>query len=226
MFTTRLTTPLGVCVLLSMLSAPAIAATVGFELRIRGGQNAPIFHLLNTSTTSAKITHMEITIGDSNYNFNQYEEKTLNTVDLSTFNLQTDGSVRSNVMTADFTDFDNVNAFRVKTDIDIDSVNSTENFKTILFDLGGSDSSDNSLVSIDFSDGTFLSGHLPDYATETENPFIYSLSKNVPGGPVGNPGGNPSSPAIPLPSGLWAGLTLLGGLGVFSFAKKSFRKTL
>lgn len=220
MFTTRLTTPLGVCVLISMLSVPAMAATVGFELRIRGGQNAPIFHLLNTSTNTAKITHMEITIGDTDYNFNQYEEKTLNTVDLSTFNLKTDGSVRSNAMTADFTGFDNANAFRVKTDIDIDSVDSIENFKTILFDLGGTDTSDNSRVSIDFSDGTFLTGQLPDYAEETDGPFVFALSRNVPGGPVGNPG----SPAIPLPPGLWAGLALLGGLGAFKFARKSFRK--
>jgi len=216
MFTTRLTTPLGVCVLVSLLSAPAMAATVGFELRIGGGKNAPILHLLNTSTT-ASITHAEVTIGDTGFNFNDYFVKHLNTVDF-TATIEEDGGVRTDILSADFTNFDPGKAFRVKVDVDIDNEDSKVDFRNILFDLGGPDSSDNALVSVNFSDGTFLSGNLPDYESEPDGAYIFGLSREV-----GGPGG-PPQPAIPLPPGLWAGLTLLGGLGAFNVVRKTFRK--
>lgn len=219
----RLAAPLGVCVIVCLIwSTHLLGATVGFELRIGGGKNAPIFHVLNEST-SASITRFAISIGDDAFNYDDFTIKTLTTANYTASSVdEADGGARSDVLSFDFNDFGPGKAFRVKTDIDIDDLASKENYNQILFQLGGNDESDNALVSVNFSDGTLLSGHLPDYESKPDGSYIYSLSRRIPGNDSDD-GGN-DTPAIPLPPGLWAGLGLLGGLGAIGLARKTFRR--
>lgn len=215
----RFTAPLGVCVFVGLLwSAPLWGATVGFELRIGGGKNAPIIHLINQST-AASIEKFSLTIGDGAFNFDDYTIKSLTTAHFTSSSVdETDGGIRSDELSFVFDDFGPGQAFRIKSDIDIDSEASKEDYSQIMFQLGGSDPSDNSLVSVDFSDGTLLSGNLPDFESKTDGSYVFALSREVPNGDDG------PTPAIPLPPGLWAGLGLLGGLGAVGLARKTFRR--
>lgn len=215
----RLTTPLGVCVLvMGLWSAPLWGASVGFELRIGGGSNAPIFHLINQST-SASITRFAISIGDPAYNYDDFAIKSLTTATYTSASVdESNGGVRSDLLAFDFSDFGPGQAFRVKADIDVDDQASVEDYNQILFQLGGNDASNNALVSVDFSDGTLLSDNLPDFDSKPDGSYIFALSRSIP-----DDGGGPT-PAIPLPPAFWAGLTLLGGLGAVGLVRKTIRR--
>jgi hypothetical protein len=49
-------------------------------------------------------------------------------------------------------------------------------YRQILFDLNGSDKSDNAVVTVTFDDGTVLSDQLPDFAQTSDDVYTFSQS--------------------------------------------------
>jgi hypothetical protein len=117
--------------------------------------HVPVFTLTNTSTNAwAKVTSLEITVGDTQYNFDHLGVLTRKPVgDLPprfTSDLNSDGSyfnqlpdyqdavLRSDFIHFDFSGFDNGDVFTFISDIDVDGpgIGSVEDLRTILWNNG------------------------------------------------------------------------------------------
>ena len=222
----------------------AQAGSVGYQFRIAGNKNVPTFRLTNKST-SAEITSFTLTIGDTKFNFDFHRPYPsllkINPEIGGTFDAPdlVQDKVRVNKMQVNYTDFQPGEFHRFKLDIDPDSKNKRIDYRSVLFDLGGNSSADNAKVTVNFSNGKTLSGYLPDYAGPNlaGKKYAYTqwlnLSANNPNpDDTSNPGGNdnigggsnnPPTPAVPLPAGVWAGLSMLGTLGAWRGAKRVLR---
>ena len=172
-------------------SAPALAATVGFGLTLSGDPNIPTFTLTNTST-AADLTSFAFTIGDTSRNFDQIY--TVNTPAGSTgtltFGDASQGGVRTDSFTISFTGLGVSQIANWRVDVDLDNLDTVENFSTVFFDNG---TLPNSVVTVGFSTGDFIDFTLPDGSSL----YSYSASKPV--------------DVIPVPAAL---PLLAGGLGL------------
>jgi hypothetical protein len=141
------------------------------------------FIVRNTVNICAHLlTGFDITIGDITRNFDS-------TTSESTFgalvaNLNTpdrlDDAVRTDNVNYSFTGFTPGEFFQFAADIDSDTGNTGEDFRNVLFDLNGSDSSDNSLVTVTFDDGNVLSGNLPDFSATLDDVYTFRQSIDIP----------------------------------------------
>jgi len=213
-----LTYKLGACaVAMFGMSTIVEAASVGFQVRVGGGKNAPIIRLINTST-DAEITSFTMTIGKTQYNFDYFWLKTSPTMsyNMLTPDLEDDGT-RFDEVHATFTDFGPGEWFRIKTDIDVDNVNSKENWHKILYDIGSEyNIHDNAEFHVTFSNGRELEGYLKD-RTVGKKRIRYTRTLDLPSAP-------PPATAIPLPIAAWSGMSLLTGLGGVSFIRKTLKR--
>lgn len=192
------------------LASAAHAQTTGYSLQLSGNNfNEPVLRLTNTSD-AAQLTAFSLTIGDTAFNFDSVSNENVTPVGSLTFSLVTpdrdgSGGVRSNSVEYTFAGFDPGELFLFETDVDPDSINQTVDYRTVLFDLGGSSSADNSLVSVLFSNGVTLSGNLPDFTPNTANTYLFAQSQQAP----------PPGAAIPEPGTFaLAGSGLLPLLGM------------
>lgn len=212
----------GVCVLaLGASAAVAEAGTVGYQVRIGGGKNAPIIRLINTSTEAgAEITGFKMTIGDTAYNFDYFWLKSSPTMSYSMLTPdEVNGGARFDSIEATFSDFTANKWFRIKTDIDIDSHDSKENWHKILYDFSGPyDIEDNAEFEVTFSTGHMLEGYLKDYSVEKKR-VRYGRNLTLPSAPP-----PPPPAAVPLPAAVWSGFGLLGGLGGLKVARKNLKQ--
>jgi len=213
--TLKHTLSLGIAALLGT-SVVAEAATVGFQVRVGGGKNAPIIRLINTST-DAEITGFTMNIGKTQYNFDYFWLKSSPTMSYNMLTPDTEnGGVRFDDLHATFTDFGANKWFRIKTDVDTDSQDSKENWHKILYDFSGPKNiHDNAEFHVTFSTGHELEGYLKDYGVEKKR-VRYTRNLTLPSAPPAT--------AIPLPLAAWSGISLLSSLGGIGFVRKSLKR--
>jgi hypothetical protein len=162
------------------ISSHAYSLTIGYTIELSGRENVPTIKLINDSD-SALITSFKITIGDTGYNFDLIENIVLGSVasyTLDSPDLRNSYTRSDYVYFDSFTGFDPGEVFQFDADVDIDSANTTEDYRYTLFDLGGSDDTDNSLITVTFSDNTVLSGNLPDFGNSYVAAF-YTFSQST-----------------------------------------------
>lgn len=174
--------------LLGLSQSSAHAQVTGYTLRLSGDFNVPRIRLTNDSGL-ATITALSLTIGDTtrNFDFAIGESFTSGIAFVQVSPDNGNGGVRSDVVSYTFTGFSPTSFFQFDADVDIDAGNSGEDYRQVLFDLNGTDSSDNSLVTVNFSDGIVLSGNLPDFPTNPNNVFTFS-QHTVPSNVIPEPG--------------------------------------
>jgi hypothetical protein len=139
-------------------------------------RDAPFLQLMNTSPPgAAEITRFSLTIGDL-FNNQQHFDWT-KVIDASpgiTWQFVTpdtaNGGARSDAIDVLFTGFTPGKLVRFQTDIDNDqgAVDLFTDYRAVLFDLGGNNSSDNAVAMAHFSEPGLLPGvavsQLPDFA--------------------------------------------------------------
>lgn len=181
MMRTRLGVPSALCGFFALLGTAAQAQTVGYTLVLsehpQFAFNAPFFNLTNDST-SATITNLTMTLGDTNFNFD-FAAESAYTVGSGTFNLITpdagDGGIRDSKIVMDFGDFAPTEAFRFSGDIDrTGSGDTVEDARLILFNNGDIA---NSTFAVTFSTGQELNLTFPDGAT---NALTYTFQQSAP----------------------------------------------
>ncbi len=178
-----------------LLVGQANAALVGYEFQIFGNNNVPTVTLENLSS-SADITRFIMTIGNTVYNFDAAYHEVLTGITSFTRvspDANDSGGVRSDQDEYTFVGFAPGGIFKFDTDVDRDNANTTENYRTVLFNNGAVP---NSTLTVEFTGGWSLSGTLPDYSGDP--PYVFSQVQ-----------------VIPLPASLWlvgGGLLALAGL--------------
>jgi hypothetical protein len=139
--------------------------------------NQPWMKITNNST-SESIAGFELTIGDESYNFDAVAAISNKSLGINEILIEPDfnfeGGHRSDQVTYQFSGFEPGKFFQaVDIDFDLDNTDSSEDYRQILFDLNGSDSSDNSEIKVTFSDGRILEGKLPDFAQNSDNIYTF-----------------------------------------------------
>jgi len=163
------------------VSTPARATLIGVQLDLSGSTNVPTFELTNTST-SAEIETFIFTIGDTSRNFDGVENITETNLPLSfnsVLNSPDDnlaGAVRSNQLNFDFADFNPGGSFGFDADVDIDSANTVEDYRSVFFNNGGEP---NSVASVVFSNGMTLDFTLGDQPAPLANAFTFTASRTI-----------------------------------------------
>ncbi len=140
--------------------------------------NYPIFQLTNTSAL-ATIESFDLTIGDTAFNFDNARVNAQSSgtkVTLISPDRDGGGGVRSDILSFALGGFTPGSFVEGNTDIDRDNFNSDEDFRQVLFDLNGTDSSDNAVVTVTFDDGTVLSGQLPDFSQTSDEVYTFAQS--------------------------------------------------
>jgi hypothetical protein len=150
----------------------ANATLYSYDFEIDGNSNVPTFTLTNTG--SIDITGYSLTIGDLNYNWDAAYHESGDSVGwtLTTGDTNDGGGTRVDMFEYAFTSFNPGYIFTHQADIDIDSSNTGENYRTVLFNNG---SSDNALLTVSFLNAGPLSMALPD----GNAPFSFSQSGNT-----------------------------------------------
>lgn len=193
-------------ILVSLVATGAAhSATTGFTLNISGDTNVPTLQLTNDST-SALLTGFNLSIGNTAFNFDAAYFVVPGTVDRWTLvspDANDGGVTRTDLLQFTFAGFDPGEVFQFRADVDRDSSNTTENYRTVLFNNG---SAPNAVATAFFSDGKTLMATFPD-ASATQTSFTISASQGV--------------GVVPLPAGL---PLLLAGLGTLALIRAR-RKT-
>ena len=192
-----------------LASTSAGAVSIGYRLVIDGsganGFDSPTLTLTNQSDT-ASIINMMLTIGQINFNFDFASNITGPTGGGVTFNMPdlVNGGGRSNVIDADFTGFTPSNEVSFSVDIDSDSGDSTVDFRSILFNNPGSQ---NSMLFVSFSGGSYLTTVLPDAGGTPSSIYTFLGSQEL---ASTGPGGF----AVPVPASVALLAAGLVGIGV------------
>ncbi len=176
----------------------ANATPYSYNFEIDGNSNVPTFTLTNTGLID--ITGYSLTVGNLAYNWDAAYKESGDLVGwiLTTGDTNDGGGTRVDMFEYAFTSFNPGDIFTHKADIDKDSWNSGENYKTVLFNNG---SFDNALLTVSFLNAGPLSMALPDGSA----PFSFSQSGNT--------------APVPEPTTM-----LLFGTGLVSLAGSRLRK--
>lgn len=129
-------------------ASPAAALTVGYTLQISGdspaNNNVPRIILTNTSGPDVELLRFQVTIGNTSFNFDEVYDFADAVGDApvappgGTFLVNTavsdteQAGVRTDIAGVIFTDFDPGETASFRVDIDRDSTNSTENWRTVM----------------------------------------------------------------------------------------------
>jgi hypothetical protein len=147
------------------------------QLELFSQRDTPFVQLMNTSPpgSTAEIVRFSLTIGDLFNNSNNFDWVRM--FDYSpgiTWQFampdEVNGNVRSDAIDILFTGFTPGKLVRFQTDIDNDqgNVDLFTDFRQVLFDLGGSNKTDNAFASVQFQEpglpATVVSDFLPDFA--------------------------------------------------------------
>lgn len=146
--------------LIGLTPIGAQAALIGFQFDIfpQGAAgtnfNTPHVTLTNLSDT-AQVSRLQFTIGNTAYNFHVAGSSSVAPSPFSggtmTSNMTTN---RVDVFDVSFLGFDPGMTYATRVDLDRDNANSTEDFRTVMFNNGAAD---NATVSVWFSTGNMLS---------------------------------------------------------------------
>lgn len=161
-----------------LAGASANAGVIGFQVTLDGDINVPTITLVNQSDT-ASITNFMMTIGNTGFNW----DAVINVVNpagggsvLNMPDSDTSGGARSNVIDIDFSGFNPLLFASFDGDVDIDSADTSEDFRAVLFNNGGAP---NSHVLVSFSNGLSLGLDLPDGPSGLTS-YTFSASQDVP----------------------------------------------
>lgn len=224
-------------------ATPAVWAAndYGFEFSLTPtntyGFDAPRIGLRNTG--AAQITGLQITLGDTSYNFDGVvDNATSGDVEFTVMNpdVVNDG-IRSDVLEILYTNFDEGNTWSAVVDFDQDNegteIGSIEDARLSLFGTEGSGddgagTTEASQIAVTFEDGFVLQHEFPSNFEDGDDngpndniefsvvDNLYRFSQFVPaetdGGGDGDGDGGPA--VVPTPAAAVTGLTLLASLGV------------
>ncbi len=190
------------------LATGASAATYDFTLEIWGASNnTPYIRLINNST-SYEITGFSMTAGHTAWGFDHlgsiaYSSGNSYSVDASVGTLlKTNDNLPSHVVPLNFTGFGYDEFFRMIPDLDrMAGSGGYGYYKTTFFNNGNEP---NSLITVVFSDGTTLSGYLPDWGEFSS--YSFTSADLLAASPT------------PIPGAIW--LLGTGVLGLFGLRKK------
>ncbi len=179
-----------------MASAPAMAATYGYELSINdpvfnstsGDLNVPDFQLENISDLGSGIDILDfnLTIGDLSFNYDFVRDTNIvtDTGPTLTPTLNTVGTanngVGDDVLEYSFTGFNPADVYQFEVDVDPDVGTPSQDFRVALFPTAQ--------VSVTFSNGETLSQILNPADT---SPSAYTFEQSVTPAPVPLPAGMP-----------------------------------
>jgi uncharacterized repeat protein (TIGR01451 family) len=150
-------------------------SSTGFTLQLLGSPDTPTILLTNTSA-SERIAEFSLTIGDTTREYESVSNIISPGVSSTLFLPDTSSSgISSDEVLFRFAGFDPGESFQFHANIDRDNSNTNENYQMVLFDLDGSNADDNAVVTVTFANGTTLSGHLPDFASNPSNVFTFPL---------------------------------------------------
>ncbi|MGV3719660.1 MAG: PEP-CTERM sorting domain-containing protein [Actinomycetota bacterium] len=173
-------------VLLLAGASEAQAQTVGYTLTISGNANVPTFHVTNDSTAGIDITGFNVTIGDTSHNYDAVTNIThtagVNAA-LVTPDSNDGGAIRSDNVQLTFTGFSPGRFLEFDADVDVDNSNSTEDYRTVLFNNGGAA---NAVVTVTFANGEVLGLTMPDDTFRSS--YVFEQSRNISGDLVPEPG--------------------------------------
>ena len=174
-----------------LFASSADAGLISYDLELANPATS-IFRLQNTSPdSSAEITGMHVTIGDTAYNFDLLTgfSALIDTgapivSTLVTPDLVQDG-IRADEFELSFTGFGQGDRFQFQADLDLDNINTPEDFRSIYFNNGPAP---NAVVSVSFVSGAesgILSLTLPDDPLINDpQVFNYSVSGQTQAVPV------------------------------------------
>ena len=155
-------------------------------------RNMPFIELRNSSNDEdARITEFRISIGDTDFEFSNdmYGEYAIrgdtssDGVSIESSTVQDNGELL--IVNIDGLDPGEVLRFRIEIDPKANDVFPYPDFRTVLFDMNGDDSSDNSKISVVFTqtsppnDSATLENMLPDY--DVEGPQAFYANANMRG---------------------------------------------
>lgn len=170
--------PLTACAF-AATAKPAEAQVLAYTLGISGNTNVPVFTLSNDSTVGGVgLTGITLTIGNTAQNFDAAYLENVGTTGIGFTRLSPDnndsGAIRADFLQYTFTGFDPGESFIFSGDIDDDNVDSTEDYRVVLFNNG--DAVPNSVLTVNFSNGASLSQSLSDQPPGLQ---AYSFSQST-----------------------------------------------
>jgi hypothetical protein len=195
-------------------------------------RTSPYFELRNTSAGAA-LTQFSMTIGDmaKNFDWSKVIEAspgvgyTVETVDAVM------GGLKSDVLTIKFTNFEAGDSVIFRAGISADDPNASfmQDFRTTLFDLNGTDTTNNSMITVDFASAIGsgqLVDQLPDFSM---NGLTTAVNMAFPNGPCFDhivpfnfQGNGTIEPPPPVPE---PGSIVLLGLGLLGLIGWQVRRT-
>lgn len=164
--------------ILTAFPLSANAQAIGYVLDVFGSTNIPTFALTNSSDT-ANIESFSMTIGDTSRNF---DTGTVTSAPGISFTLNSpdtnlSGGIRSDLVDFSFSfGFEPGATFSFTADVDIDSSNTTQDYRSVLFNNGAAP---NSVITLGFSGGLNLSQEMPDASFLSS--YSFSQSEVIPG---------------------------------------------
>ncbi|MGG7566007.1 VPLPA-CTERM sorting domain-containing protein [Rhodovulum sp. DZ06] len=146
-------------------ASAAQAAQTAFSLQVSGSSavganfNVPRLTVTNLSDNGALLNAFSLTIGDTAFNFDYAQSLTAPAGGASTIVTGdlANGGARTDLLSFTFTSFDGGDFVTWLSDIDSDAGNSTEDFRTVMFNNGGA-GIPNAQATATFSNGITLQG--------------------------------------------------------------------
>lgn len=160
------------------IAAASHAQVTGYTLVLSGSTNIPTFQLTNNSDPGLTLTAFTVTIGNTAFNYDGVQGVVLGSLGSATLitpDTNTSGGVRSDTVEYTFTGFDPGEAFQFEVDVDVDTNNTTEDYRTVLFNNGAAP---NAVVTVSFDNGSVLSQTMPD-ASPNLTAFTFAQTSAV-----------------------------------------------
>jgi hypothetical protein len=146
----------------------------GFTFTLNSNFNQPVVTLRNDSDPTILITGLNWSIGDTSKNFDaSVMEAGPMTFSQTSPDNNLNGGGRSNVVLYTFTGFDPGETFSFRVDIDRDNTDSTEDYRTVLFNNGAAA---NSTITVSFSTGSPIVFAIPDDPPPVGSAYSFSAS--------------------------------------------------
>ncbi len=187
-----------------LVASPALAMPVAgaFSLGISGNGNTPTLELTNTGAVD--ITSFSMSIGDTGYNIDEiYTISSSSGTFTSAVILgdQAQSGIRVDIFGIAFTGFGPGDIARWSVDVDVDSSNSSEDYRSVFFNNGAQP---NSVITVAFADLSSAVFTLPDDLDGLDASYLFSAEAES------------SSTVVPLPAALPLMGAALAGLGLIS----------
>lgn len=161
------------------LAAASHAQVTGYTLVISSNANVPTLQLTNNADPSITLTGVTLTIGNTAYNYDAAYNEVVGATGIAFTRLSPDnidsGSARADFVQYSFTGFDAGETFQFDVDVDIDSANTTEDYRVILFNNG---TAPNAQLTVNFSNGGVLTQTLEDQSPNATS-FTFSQTTGL-----------------------------------------------